>query len=139
MADSLYPIGIVGIMNGDIDLLTNDIVVLLVTSSYTFAATHDDIADAVAAELSGTGYSRKTLASKTVTRSNSPIRGVFDAADITWAGINAGAAAALIIAADLGADSASPLLVYIDSGGFPITTNGGDLAVAWAAGGIFYL
>lgn len=138
MADSLYPIGIVGIMNGDIDLLTNDIVVLLVDSGYTFAATHDDIAD-VSGELSGTGYSRKTLASKTVTRSNSPIRGIFGAANITWAGINAGTAASLIIAADLGADSASPLLVYIDSGGFPITTNGGDLAVAWASGNIFYL
>lgn len=139
MADSLYPGGIDFIMDGTVDLLTNDIVALLLNGTHAFAATDTYISDISANELSGTGYTRKTLSSKTVTRSNSPIRAVFDAADITWTGINAGTAAALVLAADLGADSASPLLVHIDSGGLPIVTNGGDLSTTWNASGIFYL
>lgn len=139
MADSLYPKGIESIMDGTVDLLTTPIVAHLVDALYTFNASDQFVSDLGMGELSGTGYARKVLTGKNVTSTTSPVRGIFGAADITWAGINAGTATALVLSADVGLDSVCPLIAYIDSGGFPITTNGGDLAVSWASGKIFYL
>jgi len=36
------------------------------------------------------------------------------------------------------ADTDSELIAYIDSGGFPKATNGGDLTIQWNANGIVH-
>ena len=36
-------------------------------------------------------------------------------------------------------DTDAVLIAYIDSGGFPVVTNGGDLTIAWNAEGILQL
>lgn len=138
MADAFYRLGKVDLLDGDRDLLTGTIQVMLVDSGYTFDASHDNPDDGPAAnELSGTGYARKTLASKTVTE-DATYGAVFDAADLTWTGINAGTADAAIIFIFVSDDTDSILLAYIDSGGFPAATNGGDLTITWHTTGIFY-
>jgi len=140
------------IMDGTIDLLANTIKVMLVTSSYV-ANADNDVVDAAGAndpidhELTGTGYvagwggaGRKTLASKTIVVDKPNNRSEFDAADLQWASINAGIAAAAIIIKEGGAnDTTSRLIAYIDTGGFPISTNGGNLDVTWNAEGILQL
>ena len=149
MANSYFNRGKNEIFNGSIDLLTDTIKVMLVTSSYTFNA-DDDFLDNGGAndptdhELSGTGYQagfagtgRKTLSNKAVNLDDANDRSEFDnTVDLTWTAINAGTAAAAIVYKHLTSDAASVMIAYIDTSGFPIVTNGGDLTLAFNAEGI---
>lgn len=141
MASAVYAKGLTGILNGDIDVLTDTLVAILVTSGYSLDNDDDFVSDLTPAsnELSGAGYSRATLASKAVAEDDTNNRATFDAADVVWTGINAGTAAAVVIAKNSGADATSVLIAYIDTGGFPVATNGGDLTIQWNASGIFYI
>lgn len=154
MADFLYNTGSNDLWDTTqpIDLIVDDILVMLCTSSYV-ANRDDDLIDAGGAndaideELTGTGYTaghgnsgRKTLASKTITVDKTNDRTEFDAADITWTTITAGTASQAIVHKKGSADDTTARPVaHIDTGGFPIVTNGGDLTIAWNANGIFYL
>lgn len=104
--------------------------------------------DFVDGELSGTGYTggfggagRKALASKTYTEDDANDRAEFDAADLTWTAINAGTVAQANILDETGAsdDTGTEVVANIDTGGFPVVTNGGDLTIAWNAEGIIQL
>lgn len=129
-----------------LDVLTEgELRMALVASGYS-ADRDDDLADAGGAndvidhELSGTGYAagyngagRMALGSKTITINKTSDRSEFDAADITWTGIDAGTAAqAVVIVEDhLGAtgnDTETRLVSHHDTN-FPVVTNGGDLTV----------
>lgn len=93
--------------------------------------------DFIDGELSGTGYVRKVLASKTLTYDAVNDRVEWDAADITWTAINAGTAARATYWDNTAAgDSSRRLWLNVDTGGFPITTNGGDLTIQHNAEGI---
>jgi len=118
----------------------------------TYSATADDsfLYPSIAGgqELSGTNYAggyggsgRKTLSSKVITRDDVNDRAEFSAAPVTWTAINAGTAAAAVIIRErsLTGDTMSELIAYINTGGFPITTNGGDLTLTWNAEGILQL
>lgn len=154
MADFVYNTG-----SGDlwdtlqpIDLIVDTIRVMLCTSSYV-ADRDNDLVDEAGAndpidhELSGTGYvaghgnaGRKTLASKTITVDKANDRVEFDAADVVWSGINAGTASQALVHSEGAADDTTArLLAHIDTGGFPIVTNGGDLTIQWNAEGIMQL
>ena len=154
MASFVYNKAAEEMWDGTIDLVNDTIKVMLVTSSYT-ADKDDLVVDAAGAndpvdhELTGTGYTagwgnsgRKTIGgTKTIAADNANDRAEFDSsADITWSGIDAGTAAAAIIIKEGGAnDTTSRLIAYIDSGGFPVVTNGGDLTIQWNAEGILQL
>lgn len=147
MAVLTYNQGRTDIGDGTIDFLTQTIKIMLVTSSYV-ANKNDQFVeeganDANEHELSGTGYTagfagsgRKTLATKAVNKDDPNDRDEWDADDITWTGIDAGTAAAAIMYFHNTADTDSVLIAYIDSGGFPIVTNGGDLTIQWNVEGI---
>ena len=151
MAVITYNQGRTDLLDGSIDLLTDVLKIMLVTASYV--ANKDDVFveegvdDANEHELSGTGYTagfggsgRKTLSAKAVTKDDANDRAEFDdTADITWTGINAGTAAAAILYHHLTSDLLSTLIMYNDSGGFPIVTNGGDPTVQWNAEGSLQL
>lgn len=103
----------------------------------------DDFADG---ELSGTGYAagfggagRKTVGSKTLAYDAANDRVEFDGADVSWTAINAGTAAQLTLLREVTNDAGSPPIANVDSGGFPVVTNGGDLTVQWNAEGIIHL
>lgn len=133
------------ILSGEINLTSDTIKVMLVDSGYTPNADHDfvdngmnDASDPSFNELSGTGYIRQTLGSKTFQESDANDRGEFDAADVTFEDIDAGTADAAILYVEGNDDTDSVLLAYIDDGGFPRTTNGGDLTIQWNANGILH-
>lgn len=134
-----------------IDLLNDTIKVGLSTSTHvenkddTFLADGgaDDFDDG---ELSGSGYvagfgnsGRKTIGSKTLAYDAANDRVEFDGADQTWSAINAGTAAQATLLREVTNDAGSPPIANIDSGGFPVVTNGGDLTIQWNAEGIIHL
>jgi hypothetical protein len=145
MASLIFNVGKTQIANGGIDLLTDVLRVMLVTSAYTPDA--DDahigiVAGARAAELSGSGYTAdgELLSNRVVTQDDGNDRAEFDdTADMTWTAISAGTAAAAVVYLDSGTDSTSWPICYIDTGGFPVVTNGGDLTIQWNAEGILQL
>lgn len=151
MASLVYNRAKKEILDGTMDLLTDVLKIMLVTSSYVADPDNDfveeGVDDANEHELSGTGYGagfggsgRKTLSGKGVTEDDANDRAEFDdSGDITWTGINAGTAAAAILYKHITADTASILIAYIDTGGFPVVTNGGDLTIQWNAEGILQL
>jgi len=127
---------------GPIDFLNNAILVGLSASGHV--PNKDDIFlddggadDFVDFELSGTGYSRFTLTGKSLTYDAANDRVEWDSNDPSWTGIDAGTAAqATYYDNSQGTDDSRRLWLNVDSGGFPVTTNGGDLTIAHNAEGI---
>lgn len=116
----------------------DDLQVSLHTSTYTANQDTDlDFAD-VSNELSGTGYTAggADLASQTWTQDDTDNEAVLDAADTAWTGIDAGTASQAILYQNTGTAGTSLLIAHIDTGGFPVVTNGGDLTIQWNAEGI---
>lgn len=153
MASFVYNRAAKEILDGTIDLATDIIQVMLVTSSYV-ANRDNDFVDAGGAndpidhELTGTGYAagyagagRKTLANKVISEDDANDRAEFDnTVDLTWTAIDAGiAAAAILIKKGAADDTTGKLIAYIDTGGFPVVTNGGDLNLTFNAEGILQL
>lgn len=142
------------LLKGSFDLETDTIKVLLLDNStaYTFDPdAHEfvsDIADGgtTASEMGGTGYSRKPLSSKSVTEDTADDEGVFDAADVTWTGLNAGTIQAIVVYQQNGGDDTTPgddrVLIVLDDAtvaDLPLATNGGDVTIGWAAEGLLNL
>lgn len=130
------------IFNQTLNLVTATVKVVLVKSSYTPNPDHDFVSELTPGtnELSGAGYSRLTLASKSITESDALNVAIFDAADISYTSINAGTAAYIVLMKDNGgADSGNDLIALIDTAATPIITNGTDLTIAWDANGIVQL
>lgn len=132
MADSVYNNG-----KGDID--STDLRVLLVKSTYTFSADHEDVADVVASECDFTNYARKALTGESETYVPASDLWKLDADDpSTWTsagGATNNTVGGMIVFAYAAADADAKLYTYHDTG-FPKTTNGGDLTVTFHADGI---
>jgi hypothetical protein len=127
---------------------TTNIKVMLVGTGYTFDAEHDFVGDIVAQESSGSGYvggytgaGRKAIATRTVVQVDASDRAELRTADgsVTWTAINVGAVKAAVIFHEITSDAASELIAYIDTTGFPVTTNGGDFTINWNAAGVVQL
>lgn len=117
MADLIYNSFFVDHANGNIDLDTDTIKVMLCTSAYTPTKTHnrrDDITN----EVSGTGYTAggATLANKTLTQDDTNDLGKFDADDVSWATSTITARYAIVYKARGGAASADELIKCFDFG-----------------------
>jgi hypothetical protein len=124
-------------MTGAVDLLNHDIRMALVGSTFNGTANAEFVGSiGTLGELSGTGYVRKVLASKTFTVDTGNNRAEFDCADVVWTGINAGTAIGYILYRHVTNDADSPFIGFVDTGGFPLTTNGGDLTVQVNAEGL---
>ena len=139
MADVVYNIFKKSLMNGDIDLDTNTIKVMLVTSSYTpNADTHLDRAD-VTNEVTGTGYTTggAEITSKAVTQDDTDNEGVFDGADVVWASSTITARGAVIYKST-GVAANDLLICYLDFGSDK-TSTAGDFTIQWGAEGIVNL
>lgn len=132
MASLLYPKGKEGLIDGSIDMDTDDIRIALIDlADYTYNAAHDNLDDVPAGARVATSGA---LTSKTVTN------GTFDAADVTLTSVTGDQSEAIIGYKHTGTESTSRLIWIQDSGtGLPITPNGGNITVAWNASGIFSL
>ena len=142
MASALYNSGKEALANGTLDWDNGSaaVRVLLVTAGYTFNPDHNFVSS-ITNELSGTGYTRKDLAGRSVTKDNTNDRAVCDANDLTWSAIDAGVPVAAVAYLRVGADDTTPgddiLIGYFDF--TALTTNGSDFNLVWNANGLFYL
>jgi hypothetical protein len=147
MADFVYNIAKFQVLGGDIDLSAggDDIRVLLLESA-TDENKDDTTITAVLAragttELTSTGYSRQALANEATSQDDTDDEGVFDADNVTFSGVSqAGSedAVACVVYKHVTNDGDSVPLIFIDSG-FPVTPNGSDITISWAAEGILNL
>lgn len=128
--------GTLGTTSGDaIDLGTggDNIQVVLVTAGYTFAAADEFLDPAIAG--GNRVATSANLANQTVSAA-----GVFDADDIVFSAVSGSQITQVVIFKTTGTETTSPLIVYYDTmTGLPVTPNGGDITIAWNAGGIFNL
>lgn len=115
---------------------TDTIQMLLNSASYTFDPDHDVVNDVDTNELSGTGYVRKTLASKTVTVDDTNDEVRYDAADVTWTGANFGTVAGGVIFKFITDDTDSVPIAWVELTS-PAVTNGGDFTFQFGADGVF--
>lgn len=133
MANVLYTPGKEGLLNGDFDLNTSEMrLVITDHTDDTPNPTTDNAYDDISA---GTVAQSNALDSPTITG------GTFDAANETLSAVTGDAADSLTIYEHNATPANALLLVYIDesSPDFPVTPNGGDIVIAWHASGIFSL
>lgn len=138
MASNLYNPGLLKLLDGTIDFENDTIKVLLVDGSHTYTKSHEFVSDIVANEasnVSGSGYERKTLGSKTVTLDAANDRVEYDAANPTYTAINAGTIAAAIVYKEVTNDSDSPIIAQIDFA--DLVTNGSDVELQVNTDGLF--
>jgi hypothetical protein len=127
MANSLYTKAKQHLIDGTIDLDTNDIRAIFVDGTdYTpVLATHETLANIpAAARVAVSG----ALAGKTVTD------GVFDADDIIVAAVTGDQFEYIAIYQHTGAESALLIALLDTATGLPCTPNGSDITIQWASG-----
>lgn len=140
MANAIYNSFKRDIANGSIDLDTDSVKLMLVTSTYVpNIDTHTKRSD-VTNEISGIGYTAggAVLANKTVTANNTTDKGVFDADDLTFTTATITARGAVLYKARGGASTADELIAYLDFGS-DITATAGNFNIAFDATGILTL
>lgn len=127
----------------------------VLVSSYVPAASHIYASAFSGQELSSTSYTggyggtgRLSLVSTFISTNNGLLvgsagRSELGASASTWSGHSAGTACAVVLVLESATgvtNNGNTLLVaYIDTGGFPIVTNGGDLTIQWASNGVLQL
>lgn len=136
MASNIYNKGLLKLVDGTVDYLTDNIAILLTDNTYTFNVSHEFVSDVSASEVSGAGYSRKTIASKTITLADNVV--TFDCGDITYTAMSTTEdLASAIFYKETGTDNASSLVVHIDFE--DISTSNSDINIVTSAEGIFQL
>lgn len=140
MADIIYNSFKRDIMNGAIDLDTDAINVMLVTSTYVPDQDLHTKRSDITNEVVGTGYvaGGSALAGKAVTVDNVDNEGMFDANDLAWTTSTITARGAVLYKARGGASSADELICYLDFVSDKIST-AGTFTIQWNAEGIINL
>lgn len=133
MANALYPKWKEQLLQftANNNLSSGTVKAALVSAGYTYSSS-DQFYSSISASVVGTP---QTIGSKTFTN------GVFDGADVTYTAVTGSQVTKIVIYIDTGTAATSPLVAYLDTGvtNLPVTPNGGDLAIAWNASGIFAL
>ena len=115
------------LLSGAINLATDSLRVALVKEGYAAnESAHEFLTDLGANRIS----SDQALTGQSIAG------GAFDASDPTFPAVAAGdVAGAVVIYKHTGVAGTSPLLFYFDViGGFPLTTNGGNVSPEWDNG-----
>lgn len=125
--------------NKQVDFDSDDIRVMLVSSSYTpNQDTHDFLDDVTSFEVTGTGYTSggQALANKTVTLDTANNVLILDADNVTWPSSTITARYAIVYNNTGASAAAKPLISYIDLVSDQASSNG-NFTVEWDASGIF--
>lgn len=140
MVDVIYNSFKRDIMNGSIDLDTDAINVMLVTSTYIPDQDAHTKRSDITNEVVGAGYTAggSALANKAVTVDNIDNEGVFDADDIAWTTSTITARGAVLYKARGGLSSADELICYLDFTADKVST-AGTFTISWNAEGILNL
>ena len=139
MSDIIFNAFKANIMNGTIDLDTDEIYVMLTTDAFTATEDAMEFVCEVTSEVTGTGYTAGgvILASTAVTVDDTDDEGVFDATDTTWASSTLTARYAVIYKSTT-ETATSPLICCIDFTEDKSSSNG-DFKIAWNEEGILNL
>jgi hypothetical protein len=132
---------------GDVHFDSDDIRLIPVMTNTTADTDEDAATVSAIATLDefdgGAAYpkafaNRDALASEAVNEDTTNDRAEFDATDFTFSALEAGtrSIAGIVVYQHKTSDADSVPLLYIDSGGFPFTANGGDLTLQWNSEGI---
>lgn len=124
--------------NKEIDWDSDDIRVMLVSSSYSpNQDAHDYLDDVVGFEVSGTGYvaGGQALSGKTVTKDDVNNVIILDGADVTWANSTITARYAVVYDNTGATNAAKPLIGYVDLVSDQ-ASNAGNFTIQWDATGI---
>jgi hypothetical protein len=144
MANAIYNSFKGKIMDGSIDLDTDTIKVVLVTSDYSpDIDTHTQYSHITNQVANGNGYTTggAALEDKDVSVDTENDKGVFDATDVTWAASTITAKGAILYKfVDDGGNPAatSPLICYFDFTEDKVSSNG-NFTIQWHANGILNL
>lgn len=142
MASGFYNAALYDIGRGSIDLDTDTLKIVLVTTSYTYDPDGVFIdeagTDVAATEISVTGYTggfsgsgRKT-ATVTGQANNTNNEADFAIADLTWTALSSGATiGGAVLVKEITNDAASKLIAFFDLTDTP--TNGGDITLDFLA------
>lgn len=139
--------GLKRILNGDIDLLTDTLKLVLLNSAFTPSKDHQYISDISANEISTTNYvggfagaGRKTVAGKAVVKDGGAHVVYFDCNDSTWTALGPSSGGPTVgciaLVKEVTNDAASPVIAEIDVSP-DIGVNGGDYLWTVAADGVF--
>jgi hypothetical protein len=142
MANQVYNIALKKLADGLLNFGTADIRVLFVKSGYVFNPDHDFVADLVPAsnELTVAGYARQALGTQTTAVDDANDRATADAADPDFGALTAGETIdAAVYFVQVTNDADSWLLGYVDTGGFPLPTNGGNVKIQHGANGYAFI
>lgn len=123
------------IVKGEIDFL-NDTVVVILTTGAADIDTVTYISD-LTGEVTGGGYVRKTLASKTVTTDDTNDRTIVDAADVQWTSLSA-TFRYIHVAQSTGNDATSRVITTIDTGSSQVI-DAGTYDITWPVSGVFFI
>lgn len=139
MASGAFQAGIAKILDGTIDLDTTALKIMLLKSTYTYDADHDQVSDLT--EISGvSGYTAgfagagRKSATVAISVDNVNNKVIVAFTDLTWTALGTGdtiGGAALI--REITDDSASIPICFFDFTDVP--TNGGDFTLDFAAAG----
>ena len=119
----------------EIDYLNDTVVVLLLTGAPDIDA--DTFISDLSGEVSGGGYTRKTLASKTITTDDTNDRAIFDAADVQWTSLIADFRY-IVVSQSTGNDSTSRCITTIDTGATQ-SIDAGTYDITWPTSGVFFV
>jgi len=128
MANALYAKAKQGLLDGSIDMDSDDIKAILVDGDdYTpNMATDDNLDDIPGGAIVATS---DNLSNKSVTD------GVFDADDVVFSAVTGDKFEYVILYKDSGTPGTSRLILLIDSAtGLPCTPTGGDITIVWDNG-----
>jgi len=119
----------------EIDYLTDTVVVILLTDAPDIDA--DTYLADLTGEVTGGGYVRKTLASKTITTDDTNDRAIFDAADVQWTALTT-VFRYIVVAQSTGVDATSRCITTIDTGETQ-TIDSGTYDITWPTSGVFFI
>lgn len=120
-------------------------------TAYTFDATDGDYTGDIfdggttATEFAGTGYTRTDgdHTTPSIVEDNTNGRAEYHADDVTFAGLDGDTIQFALVDKQVGTDwttnADDPIVAYITSADFPLTTNGGDVTISWDAEGIVHI
>lgn len=131
----LFNDALTSIVKNEIDFLNDDIVVLLLTDAPDIDA--DTYISDLSGEITGGGYVRKTLASKTVTTDDTNNRTIADAEDVQWTALT-NAFRYYVVAKSTGNDATSRVITAHDLGSTQ-TIDNGTYDITWPNSGVFHL
>lgn len=129
------------VADGTIDLDTHTFKVMLVSSSYTFSASHTVKADITNELSTANGYTAGGEALTSVTWGQTGGTATFDAADTTWNATGSGITARrAVIYDDTATNDELVASILLDTTPADVTaTAGNTLTLQWNASGIFTL